>query len=86
MSNSIDTLGGDTRHWNDAVYENCLTVSRYFDDKFEKTAFFLETLSTAYVHQNWSGRESNFWALKRQAYIPSAVFKLFCASETKQNF
>lgn len=32
------------------------------------------------------GRESNFWALKQQAYIPSAVFKLFCASETKQLF
>ena len=47
MKTRLDMLGGDTRQWNEALYENCLTVSHYFDDKFEKTAFFLDTLSTA---------------------------------------
>ena len=46
----LESLSGDTELWNDGLYENYLEVSRFYDDKFEKTAFFTDSLSHAYVH------------------------------------
>ena len=75
---SIDSLGGDTQLWNDGLFENYLSVSRYYDDKFEKTAFFTDTLSRTYVLTNFIGRTQSF-SLSSHLFIPSAAFKLFCA-------
>ena len=81
----IDSLGGDTRLWNDALYENYLSVSHYFDDRFEKTAFFMDTLSNAVMLDDFAGRTQNF-GMRWLAWIPSAAFKIFCASESKKPF
>ena len=75
---SIDSLGGDTRLWNDGLFENYLNVCRYYDDKFEKTAYFTDALSRAYGYQDFIGRTQNY-SLNSHLFIPSAAFKLFCA-------
>ena len=56
----VDSLGGDNRLWNEGLYENYLSVSHYFDDRLEKTAFFTDTLSNAYVHESFIGRTQNY--------------------------
>jgi len=47
----INSIGESTSQTlNDTLFENYNFCAHYFDDDLEKTAFFLDTLSTADVH------------------------------------
>ena len=46
---------GDSQFLNDALYENYLTMTRYYDDDFEKTAAFMDLMSLDEVNENYIG-------------------------------
>ena len=56
----ISSLGSDTQLWNDGLFENYLSITKYFDDTFEKTAFFSDALSSAYIRQDYMARSKNY--------------------------
>lgn len=75
----VNCMAGDTQLINDSLYENFSNVTTYYDDSFEKTAYFLQCLSTSDIQESFIGRNQEY-SLKSFQYLPSAMFKLYCAN------
>lgn len=65
---------GDTKFINDALYQNYLTMFRFYDDDFEQAADFMECLSLNQTQEDYIGRTQDY-SLRAFAHMPSLSFK-----------
>lgn len=81
MRNACASLGGDYQLLNDSLFENYNSATYYFDDKCDKTAYFIESLSfTADVRRRGIRTATSYDDFM---FLPSYVFKRFCADQKK---
>ena len=66
---------GDSVFLNDAIYENYLTMFRYYDDDLEKAACLMDCLSLNQKHEDVTMLTQDY-SLRSFAYLPSACFRV----------
>lgn len=69
---------GDTDLLNDFIFNNYSSSITYFDDDMEKTALYLDTLSSGDTFNQYTRRTQNY-ELMSASYLPSYAFKRFCS-------
>ena len=69
---------GDAALINDFLYNNYASSTSYFDDDLEKTAYFLDSLSSADVQDKFAYRTQNF-EMQSMLFIPAYVFRKYCS-------
>jgi len=69
---------GDSDLLNDFIFSNYSGSITYFDDDMEKTALFLDTLSSGDVFNSYVKRTQNY-ELMSLSYLPCYAFKKFCS-------
>ena len=67
---------------NDALYENYLTMTRYYDDDFEKTAAFIDCMSLDETNEAYIGRQQDY-SMRSFSYLPAACLKVNSNQEHK---
>ena len=66
---------GDSQMLNETLYENYLTMKKYYDYDFEKTANFLDLFSLDDCREAYVGRTQDYGP-RQFSYLPSACLKV----------
>jgi hypothetical protein len=69
---------GDSDLLNDFIFTNYSGSITYFDDDMEKTALYLDTLSSGDIFTSYIKRTQNY-ELMSISYLPCYAFKKFCS-------
>lgn len=79
----VNRLDGEPQLLNNGLYCNYADATQYYDDFFDKTALFLDSLSLAETQEVFVRKTQNY-QMREYQYLPSAVFKLLCADYKKR--
>ena len=74
LSNNL----GDNELMNDYIFHNYSRTVNYFDDDFEKTAFFMDMMSLSDVNDAFTHRTQNY-ELQSMQFMPAYAFRKYCA-------
>ena len=69
---------GDSDLLNDFIFTNYSSSITFFDDDMEKTALYLDTLSSGDIFTSYIKRTQNY-ELMSISYLPCYAFKKFCS-------